>query len=103
LSKSRKIDGKSKKKSVILAEVVIDAILDGLVILPNGREVSLEPREWIDLTKFVFLHVDGPVKAQLELSTDKDRPLLIGTFDYAASVAAITTGSSEDSESSGED
>lgn len=77
LNKSRIIDGKNRKKAVILADVVIDALIDGKITLPNGREVWLEPREWIDITKFVFGHVDGPAKTQHELTGANGGPLVI--------------------------
>lgn len=77
LNKSGSVDGKNRKKAVILADVVIDALINGKVVLPNGVEVLLEPREWIDLTKFVFSHVDGPAKSQHELTGADGGPLVI--------------------------
>jgi hypothetical protein len=96
------VDGKNRSGMAIVSNAVVTALVTGRLTL-DGEEIRLEPKEWIDLFKYSSIHVDGPVKAQLELSTDKDRPLIIGTFDYAAAVAEIATGSSEDSESSGED
>lgn len=34
-------------------------------------------REYVELAKFVFSHVDGPAVAKLEHSSDPDRPLTI--------------------------
>lgn len=53
------------KKIVILADAVVSALVTGEVLLPSGKAVFLEPKEWIDLFKFVSTHVDGPAKTQV--------------------------------------
>lgn len=45
----------------------------------------------------------GKVPDEVKIIGDKNRPLVIETFNYATSIAAIATRSSEDNQSSGED
>lgn len=75
-------DGKRHRRTDLIAETWVDALLTGTVTLPNGTTMQLPPREWFELGKFVVSHLDGPAKAQLELSGDADAPLKI-IVEYA--------------------
>jgi hypothetical protein len=63
-------DGKKHSGFIILADVVINALLQRMVILPNGKEFELEPKEWIELYKFVVLHIDGPAKSEMDVDAN---------------------------------
>lgn len=103
LNKTEKgADGKRHKRVGLLAEILISALMTGKVKLVNGQELLLPPREWMELTKFMIGHVDGPAKAHLELSGDANAPIVLKAFDYGASITAIEAGSIRDSGAPGE-
>ncbi len=77
LNKTADYGSGKKKNIVILADIVVSALITGEVDLPNGLRVALEPKEWIDLFKFISTHIDGPVKSKVEISGDQDAPLIV--------------------------
>lgn len=93
-------DGKKHRRVNVLAEIWINALLTGTVTLPNGTTMMLPPREWFELGKFVVSHVDGPAKAQLELSGADGAPMEIGVtlVDYRNGLAAPASGSAGNSD-----
>lgn len=87
-------DGKKHKRITLLGEIFVKALTTGKVELPNGQTLLLPPREWMEMSKFIVGHVDGPLKTQLELSTDPDAPLTIkvvyGTDGQSPGLASKT-------------
>jgi hypothetical protein len=68
LNKSSEHDGVKRKNIVILADAVIRALVTGEIELPSGMRAMLEPKEWVDLLRFIAAHVDGPIKTEIEHS-----------------------------------
>lgn len=64
---------------------------------------SLANRGNLQAVQILMSYTYGKPKERVELSTDKDKPIEIRTFNYAATIAAIAPGSGEDSQASGED
>jgi hypothetical protein len=91
-------DGKRHRRTDLIAEVWVSAMLTGKVELPNGTSMQLPPREWFELGKFVVGHIDGPAKAQLELSGDRAAPLTIEVIyaDNPIDPAAAPSGPTGD-------
>lgn len=52
-------DGKRHKRSELIADIWVSALLTGKIELPNGVTMTLPPREWFELGKFLAVHVDG--------------------------------------------
>lgn len=84
-------DGKRHSGKILLGNILASAVLTGEAVLISGKKTVLPPREWIELVKFVSVHVDGSAKTEVDvtsggesLSTELMRP-----SDIAASVAAI--------------
>jgi hypothetical protein len=36
--------------------------------MPDGSRMIVDPKDWLETVKWVYAHIDGPPKAQLEQS-----------------------------------
>ena len=71
----------------LLARAVAEGLLTGKIVLPVGvadesgavkvKVYEVKGDGWIDLLKWLYAQVDGPPKAQLELSGDTKYPLAV--------------------------
>lgn len=62
-------DGRVKRKRII-AEHITLAATEGRVVLPDGETMELGPKEWIDLLKWIYSHIDGPPRAEIDVTSD---------------------------------
>ena len=46
------VDGKRVASKRVLADMVWDAVLTGIIKFPDGTELKLKPLYWVDLTKW---------------------------------------------------
>lgn len=61
-------------RKTLAAEMVWDAIATGRMTMADGKSVQLEPQEIIGLVKWVYQHIDGPPKGELDV-TSGDKPI----------------------------
>ena len=59
------IDGKRVASKRVLADMVWDAVLTGIIKFPDGTELKLKPLYWVDLTKWMYGQIDGPPKSEV--------------------------------------
>jgi hypothetical protein len=52
----------------VLAALVVELVTTGIATLPGGKVMEAAPRDWLETVKWIYTHVDGPPKAELELS-----------------------------------
>lgn len=71
----------------VIAALVTELVTTGSATLPNGKVLEASPRDWIEAVKWVYAHVDGPPKTEIEHSGS------IGSFvvDIDADDASATT------------
>jgi hypothetical protein len=62
---SQTVEVGDKKLSAkrFMAQAVWSIVTTGKVTLPDGREWTVEPDEWLDTVKWIYQHIDGPPKA----------------------------------------
>ena len=65
-SKTREYRGQKLTGKRLLALLAFDGLTKGTVTLGNGEEIVLSEDGWLSLLKFVYLHLDGPVKPEPE-------------------------------------
>jgi len=53
----------------VMASMVYSAVTTGQAVLVGDKTLTLNPKLWVDLVKFVSVHVDGPAKAELDITT----------------------------------
>jgi uncharacterized membrane protein YcgQ (UPF0703/DUF1980 family) len=66
------VGDKRVARKKIIAEHVAEAIATGRVTLPDKDETVLElsPRDWMEFTKWLYTHIDGAAKQEIEHTGD---------------------------------
>jgi len=68
--------GKKISRKNLLAEMIWTAATEGKVTIPGGETLTVKDiGEWMALVKFIHIHIDGPAKAEVDLTTG-DQPLV---------------------------
>jgi hypothetical protein len=84
-SKLRESDAKQMQRSHILAERVWEGITTGIITF-GERKIELDATDYIGLLKFAYTQIDGPPKAELDLTSDGE-PLAIQITGVPSRVA----------------
>jgi hypothetical protein len=72
------LDGKKVSRKRFLAEAVLSAVTTGKVELAGGGFVVADSfREWAEFVKWIYTHLDGPAKQQVEHSGPDGQDLVI--------------------------
>ena len=50
-----------------VASLVWQALMTGNVALPDGKAIKLGGKDWVELVKFLYNHVDGPPKQNVDI------------------------------------
>lgn len=61
--------GKIARKR-LMADLLMQGITTGEVVFPNETKFELSARDWLDLVWRAYGQVDGPPKAELDVTTD---------------------------------
>jgi len=93
-------DGSSHNGKTILGELLASAVLNGEVVLLSNKKLVLPPREWLELVKFVTVHIDGAARAEVDVTSGGKR---IETYDYNSAIATLAPRPDEDSDPPGAD
>lgn len=68
-----KATDKRAARKRILARLVWQLATEGKVILPNGTGLELDPEDWIGLVKWIYQHIDGPPKSEMDLTSGGEK------------------------------
>lgn len=88
--------GKRISRKRLVAELFMQLITTGECEMPDGKRLQLDAKDWIDLAKFVHIHVDGPAKAELDL-TSAGQAIVLKWGPDADNPTAPTPGPAGDS------
>jgi len=61
-------DGKRMSGKRFLAVALWELVTTGKVTMPDGTAWTVEPRDWLETVKWLYVHIDGPAKQAHELS-----------------------------------
>ena len=93
-------EGGDKTRQEIMAAMTAKLISEGRAEFPDGREVEVNSREWIDLMKWVYAQIDGPPKNDDDLRKLTDDEIIAlatggngGSNSSRAGAAKAKTGS----------
>jgi len=108
-SKTVYYEGKKVSGKRLLARLLWNAALTGKARLPEDAEgqiktISLSPKDWMDLAKWIYIQIDGPPRAELDISSlgEKLATLEVIPIDYRAAIAPLAPRPVGDSAASGE-
>lgn len=65
-NKTREYRGQKLTGKRLLAVLAFDGLVDGTVTLGNNEQITLSEDGWLSLLRFVYTHLDGPVKPDPE-------------------------------------
>jgi hypothetical protein len=60
--------GTALARKQLLAELMSEFVTTGRATMPDGRVLDAAPRDWIETVKWVYTHIDGPAKQEIEQS-----------------------------------
>ena len=52
----------------LLAELMSEFVTTGRATMPDGRVLDAAPKDWIETVKWVYTHIDGGAKQEIEQS-----------------------------------
>jgi hypothetical protein len=93
------VDSKRVSGKRLLAQLVTTAALRGEVKLPDDRVVQFNSSQVLDIWKFLLTHLDGPAKAELDVSSDGEVRIVVVYEDDEPrpedQAGAVTPGADE--------
>ena len=63
------VDGKKVARKRIVAGLAWELLANGEAVLPNKRKLTLDPGDWLGLYKWIYQHIDGPPKAEVDVTS----------------------------------
>ena len=66
--------GKNVARKRVVASLAWELLTTGETELPNGVTLKLAPQDWVGLYKWIYQHIDGPPKTELDI-TSGNQPL----------------------------
>ncbi len=70
------IDGTRISGRRLMARQVWEGITTGSVSFPDGKKMMLAPQDWKDFVKWAYGHIDGPPKAELDVTSGGEKIIL---------------------------
>lgn len=65
------VNGEKITGKRLVAQLLWQIATTGKARFPDGRALEIAPQDWLAIVKFLYQHIDGPPKAELEV-TGKD-------------------------------
>lgn len=66
--KTVEVDGKAVARKRLIADMVMQAASTGVVTFPDATALRAEFKEWADFVKWIYTHIDGPAKQEVDLT-----------------------------------
>ena len=63
------VDGKKVARKRIVAGLAWELLANGEAVLPNKRKLTLDPGDWLGLYKWIYQHIDGPPRAEVDVTS----------------------------------
>lgn len=88
-------NGKRIARKRITASLAWELLTTGKAILPSGDELKLSPQDWLGLYKWIYSHIDGPPKSELDITTGGEQTNKI-TVEYVDTTPQVTSSAADD-------
>jgi hypothetical protein len=56
----------------LMARMVWSGVLSGEVEFPGGKKMRLSPSDWKAFVQWIYTHIDGPPKAEMDITSAGD-------------------------------
>lgn len=70
------VNGEKVSGRRLMARLLWQAAESGEVTLPSGEKLVFGPRDWFEVVKFLYQHIDGPPPQTLDLGDGRLRVVL---------------------------
>jgi len=60
----------------LLADLMWQLVAEGQAILPNGKALIPEPKDWLETLKWIYKHIDGPPQTNIDMTSDGERLII---------------------------
>lgn len=61
----------------LIAEMVLTALTEGTIYFSNGTQAQIGSKEWLEFTRWLYTHIDGPAPSKVQLSTPAGESLKV--------------------------
>lgn len=61
----------------LIAEMVLTALTDGVIHFIDDRQVQIGSKEWLEMVRWVYTHIDGPAPTHVKMSSPEGEALRI--------------------------
>jgi len=69
LGRTLETQGKKVSGKRLLARLVVDVLTTGRATFPDGRVLEVAPKDWLEFAKWLYQHVDGPARQELDVTS----------------------------------
>lgn len=69
-SRTVEIDGKNVSGKQLIARMVWELAMTGRSTYPDGREIVVPGEDWFNIVKWLYQHIDGPPKGEVDITSD---------------------------------
>lgn len=77
----REVDGQPVAAKKLLGDLLWEAATTGKVTFPGTTEPKvLDQQEWVGVVKFIYQHIDGPPKAELDVTSGGESIMVVVDF-----------------------
>lgn len=66
--KAPSASGAMVARKQMLAEHMAEFVTTGTVTMPDGKVLEASPKDWIETAKWVYAHIDGAPKQDVDMS-----------------------------------
>ena len=61
----------------IIADLAWSLATTGEAELPGGKKLKLDPKDWMSLVKWIYQHIDGAPRSEVDLQTDGSMKVIV--------------------------
>jgi hypothetical protein len=72
-NKTVEAGGKKVTGKRLLGRMLWEIATTGQTVMPDGASLLLDPGDWVGLVKWIYTHIDGPPKAELDVTSGGER------------------------------
>lgn len=89
-SKTVEYGGKNVAGKRLVSMLLWQVATTGKAEMPDGSTLEASPEMWLGIVKFLYTHIDGPPRSEVDVTTDGG-PIGIAFVDYRSAIAEAET------------